>query len=321
MLYVSTKNKSETSTAYKTLHTLNAPDGGMFVPLCVPEFTGDELTELYKLSSSQIIAQILNLFFTQKITCESIESAIGKNPFKLQMLSQRTVVAEIWDTDGYQYEQLVDALYGLLCDGSEPLPTAPQWARVAIEIAVLFAVFAKLSSGGINNSDIVVESDDFTHPMAVWYARKMGLPIGCIICACNSCCDTWELINNGKIAASSGMQQLVYEILGVEQVREGPYQLEDEMLPILTQGMSAAVVSEARIDTVLGSVYRTNSYIADPSTAVSFGALQDHRARTGENHSTLIISRKCPLPYVARISSATGCSQEKLKSMIRIAEE
>ena len=37
MLYVSTKNKSETSTAYKTLHTLNAPDGGMFVPLCVPE--------------------------------------------------------------------------------------------------------------------------------------------------------------------------------------------------------------------------------------------------------------------------------------------
>lgn len=321
MLYVSTKNKGETSTAYKTLHERSAADGGMFAPLSVPSFNENDLAELYKLNGSRIIAHILNLFFSQQITHDNVESCIGKDLFKLQMLSQRTVVAELWDTEGYNYEQLVDALYCLLCDGSEGLPTAPQWARVVIEIAVLTAIFAELSANGIDSSDIVVESDNFTYVMAAWYARKMGLPIGGIICACNRSCDAWELINHGKIWASSGMQQLVYETLGVEYVREGSYQLSEEALPILNQGMSAAVVSEGRIDAVLSSVFRTNNYIADPSTAVSFGALQDHRACTGENRCTLIMSRQDPLPYVARISSATGCSQEKLKSMIRISEE
>jgi len=328
MLYVSTRDKADTNTSYKTICLDHPQDGGMFVPLCVPELCTEEMTALLSKESSQIIARILNLFFSQHLSAEDVGSWIGENPFKLRVLSQRTVAGELWHNDSGDYEQFVCSLYGKLCRGLDRPVSG--WSKIAIEIAVLFALFGELADKGIADADIVMASGDFTYPMAAWYARRMGLPIGSIICACNENDTAWEFINHGRLTTGdAGVERLVYELLGQEEVRRslkdcadlGAYQLSEEQLPVLDEAMRASIVGEGRIDTVISSVFQTNNYIIDPVTAVSFGALQDHRALTGENRNTLLLSRENPLAYVPRISVATGCSKEKLKSMIRISGE
>ena len=64
MLYVTTRNKTETYTSYKTLVDSFAPDGGSFLPFKMPVYTEDQILTLKDISFNQIVADILNAFFT-----------------------------------------------------------------------------------------------------------------------------------------------------------------------------------------------------------------------------------------------------------------
>ena len=94
MLYVSTRNKMDSYTAYRTLHEEYAPDGGQFVPFRIPSFTNEEREALQEKSFSQIVADILNLFFAARLTGWDVECCIGRNPVRLERMNHRLIVAE-----------------------------------------------------------------------------------------------------------------------------------------------------------------------------------------------------------------------------------
>jgi threonine synthase len=70
----------------------------------------------------------------------------------------------------------------------------------------------------------------------------------------------------------------------------GVYTPAEENLTKINEGLCASVVGSARVNSVINSVYRTNDYRIDPVTALVYGALQDFRARTGENRMTILLS-------------------------------
>lgn len=299
MLYISSRSKTDSFTAHRTLCADLAPDGGVFIPYQLPAVSAEKLDEFRNNSFGQTVAEILNLFFSCKLTGWDVEICSGRMPLRLKEMSHRLMVAELFHNPAQQYSYMEMNLYQKL-SGADGQQKATIWARISIRIALLFAIYATIPETTYRHFDICVNADDFTVPMAAYYARKMGLPISTIICSCNSSSALWDLIQKGE-ASTAGiplqMEGLIYQALGADSVkafseafdRKGVYQLDEEKLSVLNSGLSAAVVSDDRIESVIRNIHRTNDYRISEEAAVSFGGLQDYRANTGESRYTLIL--------------------------------
>ena len=56
MLYLSTRNKADSFTAHRVLHSAAAPDGGMFMPMQLPVQTDAVLAEFEQMSFGEAVA-------------------------------------------------------------------------------------------------------------------------------------------------------------------------------------------------------------------------------------------------------------------------
>lgn len=329
MLYVSTRDKTDSFTAYRVLHEDKAPDGGFFAPFHLPKFTAEEIGSLKELSFSETVAKILNLFFSRCLNAWDVEFCIGRYPFQMQTIGQRVVVAELWHNNQATYNNMVVSLYKKLSDKNND--AVPQWVCIAIEIATLFGLFGELQRNGIESVDIAVTDDLFHYPIAVWYARKMGLPVGYILCGCTESSGLWDFLRRGEATTNvpSETELLIYENLGTDEatrfvsVRECGriYRLNEITSAEVNRGIYPSVIGAERIPAVTASIYRTCGYVSDPQTAAAYGALQDYRAATGENRHTLLLSRNSPMITAQQVADAIGCSKEKLSTLIHSTKE
>lgn len=339
MLYISTRSPKDTYTAYRALHEQNTPDGGMYVPFQRQILSAEDLQQLYTDSFGQTIAKILNRYFSARLSGWDVECAVGRNPVKLTLLGRRTVVGELWHNLDLTYLGLEKCLYALLTrKGQKPLG----WAKIAIRIAVICGLVGELHRAGIKEVDVAVAAGDFSTPMAVWYCRQMGLPIGMILCGCNENGALWDLLhrgecNTGAVAVKTALPELdmafpayLEQLIFATQTSEAfmnylnivergaVYAPQEEDLAKINEGLSASVVGSSRVDAVISSVYRTNDYFIDPVTALSYGGLQDYRARTGENRMTVLLADYNPRLYADRVANAVGISVRELLDRLRV---
>ena len=96
------------------------------------------------------------------------------------------------------------------------------------------------------------------------------------------------------------------------------YAPDAENYQLLRQGMFAAVVSKARVESILPSVYRTNQYVLDLYAALAYGALLDYRSRTGTAATALLLTEKSPLRNAGAVCAAMRITNDELKR--RLAE-
>lgn len=339
MLYISTRNPRDTYTSYRALHEENAPDGGMYVPFQKLVLSQDDLKKLNTEGFGETVAKILNRYFSARLTGWDVECAVGRNPVKLTSLGRRTIVGELWHNLDQTYSSLEMCLYGLMT-GNRKKPAG--WPAIAIRIAVICGMMGELHRGGIQDVDIAVAAGDFSTPMAIWYCRQMGLPIGMILCGCNENGVLWDLLHRGEcntgasvvktnlpeldIAFPAYLEQLIFATQTREEFARfqdivsagGVYTADEEGAAAITEKLCASVVGSTRADSVIASVYRTNDYFIDPITALVYGGLQDYRARTGENRMTVLLADYSPKCYAERIANAIGISGRELMSRLRV---
>lgn len=335
MLYVTTRNNGDAFTSHKALTENSAQDGGCFYPYRFPCYSGEDLLALKDKSVGEIISKILNAFFVLKLNAWDVDCCIGRNILNTVSMQHRIVVAELWhNISGYK-DFLTDSLYkiSIARDGTDVTPT--EWFKIAVKIAVLFAVYCDLlrtdSITPSESFDVSVAASDFSSPIAAYYARQMGLPINTIICTeiNNSC--YWDLLHRGtfnplisKDYITDGTERLVHATLGYQYVNTylnavdngQVFSLNDEITKQMNQGFFCSVIGDERLDTTINSVLSTNGYVVDPKTAMLFCGLQDFRAKIGESRTTLLIATENPLIYATRISAATGVSVDKIKKHI-----
>lgn len=344
MLYVTTRNKNDAFTAARTMNLDRGPDGGLFIPFRLTALSKEQILALREKSFGQNIADILNLFFATKLTGWEVEMSIGRTPFKHRSMNYRIIVSELWHNIDNNFERVVNSLAQRIhSDG--PLIGAPSnWVQTAIRIAVLFGIFGELQRTEQvrvdTPVDIAVPSGSFCLPMAAWYGRKMGLPIGTIICGCNENSAPWDLLHRGELDTDgiavatntpecdlpipSGLERLICETCGQEEAMnfffsctEGStYRPSQEAFDFIRQGMFAAVISRVREETIIPSVYRTSQYILDPYAALAYGALSDYRARHGSSRTVLMICEKSPIFSSETVSKAMRISVNELKKRI-----
>ena len=329
MLYISTRNKNDVFTAYHTMKKDRCENGGLYVPFSLNTFTEEEINSFKDKSFGQTIAEILNLFFSARIGGLDVDFCIGKNTAQLKQVNHRIVIAEAWHNSDWDFQQIVNRLSARFLEehGDNSAPSG--WMHIAVRISVLFAIYGELLRSGVvepgKTFDISVNSDDFSIPMAAWYARKMGLPVNNIVCACNDNDSLWELIHIGQLhtdpSSSMGLERLIYSALGSEETEKflakceasRVYEPDEEQFAVLRKGMFAAVVSNKRTEDVIRNVFRSSAYVLSPSSAAAYGGLQDYRANTGEGRTALIFSERSPVCACADVAKITGLSQQDIK--------
>lgn len=331
MLYITTKSDKDAFTTYKALHNSVASDGGRYVPFRLPFYSTEDILMLKEKSFSQTVAEVLNLFFSCRLTGWDVDFCIGRNSVKLADAGNKTIVAELWHNLGTSYSYTLKKLYEEIAKTNE-VPT--DWFYIAVEIAVLFGTYAELLKSEqlthVQSVDISLPAEDFYSPIAAWYARKMGLPIGTIICTCDDNSVIWDLINRGTFNTTVGdtlagnIARLILGTLGFSSVenfynkreKKQSFSIEEDMLPVFSNGFFCAVAGENRAESIINSVFRNNSYIIDPITARSYGGLQDYRAKKGCNTLTVLLSKESALSYPAEVAQAIGISHSKLTELM-----
>ena len=322
MLYATTRDKHDVVTAYKAAHTDCYSDGGLFVPFRMPLLPKEQLEALSLAAPEQILADVLNLFFSCGLTATDVEQILGRRPIRPTSIGRHLWMAELWIGAGKDADAVVQRISDHICaDQKGSAPT--NWMHVAVRIALLFAVYGNLLSRGQLRPhsvfDVAVTAGDFATPMAVWYGRQMGLPVGNIICGCNSNGGFWDLLNRGEfstrnvpvktatplvdIVVPRNLERLICGILGEEANAHylqccnagRTYTVAADDLKRISAGMFAAVISDSRMATIIPGVYRTRQYVLSPYAALAYGSLQDYRAMTGHTRPAILLSERSPM--------------------------
>ncbi|MBQ8768983.1 MAG: hypothetical protein IJZ15_05005 [Oscillospiraceae bacterium] len=330
MLYLTTTDRFDTFTAFHAIKHDTAPNGGLFVPFKMPKI---EMQDLADQSFGDCVALVLNNFFATRLTGKQVEFSIGRNPIRIKSAHQRTVIAELFRNLDGSYEKMERRLAEKICGCFDTDLQITSWLAIAIRIAVLFGVFAEMYKQGMAESvvDISLSCGDFRLPMAAWYAREMGLPVGNIICACAPDSGVWDLLRHGELRTSVQetafveLERLICGTLGVAQAANyhntckagGIYSLEAEDTQKLNRGIFCAVVSDDRAGNAISSVYRTSSCILETGSAVSYSGLMDYRAKTGESRTALLLADCDPADQAAFIAGAMNITEDALKDLLR----
>jgi threonine synthase len=214
----------------------------------------------------------------------------------------------------------------------------------------VYAYTRLLADGVIRKGDpvnFVVPTGNFGNILAAYYAKRMGLPIGKLICASNSNKVLFDFFTTGiydrnrefvltsspsmDILISSNLERLIYHISGdsaeacasfMRELREsGKYAIT----PAMREGLSDFVsgyTDEIQTAEEIRTVYNGDGYVIDPHTAVASSVYRRYRAQTGDLTPSVIDSTASPFKFEGSVMAALGkdCSLPDLELADKLSE-
>ncbi len=331
MLYVTTRNNRDAFTVQHVLTRDRGEDGGLYLPLRFPVLSEEDRERLAALSFNQRVAEMLNLFFSIRLTGWDIDFCIGRYPVRLEQLPYRILMTECWHNPLWKYARLEQNLRQLLQARAD---AQGNWVTIAIRMALLAAVFSNRKELGEGVVDIAVVSGDFTVPISAWYLRKMGFPVGNIICCCNENKQLWDLLCHGQMRTDelpistivqdadrilpANLERLISGCGGEDEARRyleicsigGVYSVSDELLKELRQGIYVSVVSSIRVESSIPNAYNSYNYLMTPTSALAYSGLMDYRSKTGITRTALVLCDDSP-----------SCEQEVIAKLLNLPED
>jgi len=219
--------------------------------------------------------------------------------------------------------------------------------RLAPQIMYYFRAYADLiKNGTIELGDEVnfsVPTGNFGDILAGYIAKKLGLPVGMLICASNANNVLTDFIRTGiydkrrallktqspsmDILVSSNLERLLYLMSGdtelvaslMAQLNEkGVYTLPEELKAAVQSEFWAGCCSDEQGREVIGRVWKDCAYLCDPHTAAGWAAAEEYRAATGDNRPMVVLSTASPYKFPAAVLQALGAdngSSDEFKQM------
>ena len=305
MLYVSTRNKADTYTPHRVLHSEYAPDGGVLLPMQIPVLDHTALAVYAQMGFGEAVASILNLFFGTQLSGWDVDFAVGRQAVELVYCRHKIALSESWHNPAGSHDYFVNQLYCLVTGENISNFVANPWFHTAVNIALIFGMYGKLYRQGICIFDVSVASGDLQLLFAVRYAQRMGLPIQKIVLGCVEGDGIWEFLSYGEYQTyrktyPSYLEPLLFLELGETEVdrylqcRKSrlAYRLDTEEQ--FCANLFPAVVGEYRVKNLTDSLLHGSNCRLDMQTGRAFCAVQDYRAKTGENRTTLLFACNAP---------------------------
>ncbi|MBQ8971808.1 MAG: threonine synthase [Clostridia bacterium] len=206
--------------------------------------------------------------------------------------------------------------------------------RLAPQIAYYFKAYVDLVLTGqiVLGAPVhfVVPTGNFGDILAGEFARRMGLPIGKLICASNANNVLTDFIRTGKydrrreflktispsmdILISSNLERYLYLLAqrDAEQVRrwmnelseQGWYQIPDALRKEMNERFLGYCASDDMAKQTIRTVWEKEGYLLDPHTAVAWNALEQYRAETDDDTCAVVLSTASPYKFSRDVLSA-----------------
>ncbi|MCL2367055.1 MAG: threonine synthase [Oscillospiraceae bacterium] len=211
------------------------------------------------------------------------------------------------------------------------------WGRLVPQIVYYISAYCDL----INQAEITpgekinfcVPTGNFGNILAAYYAMKMGLPIGKLVCASNSNDVLTEFLKSGiydknrqffttvspsmDILVSSNLERLLFDIMGRDGQcisnlmaalnTDGRYVVQGHFKDEIDRIFSGGMCSEEDTLKTIATTYHEHKYLMDTHTAVAYKVLSDYRNKTGDETKSVIVSTASPFKFCDSVLSALGC--------------
>lgn len=208
--------------------------------------------------------------------------------------------------------------------------------RLAPQVVYYVAAYEQLVSTGAIHKDeafnVVVPTGNFGNILAAYYAKRMGIPVGKLICASNRNNVLADFFQNGTydmnrpfyttlspsmdILESSNFERFIYYMSGenaeltkarmIALKAEGSFSVTPEELKDIQRIFAGAYVSDEETTAIIEQVYNSYGYVMDPHTAVAMGAYMKELALHPEDggRHTIIASTAHPFKFPGAICQA-----------------
>ena len=203
--------------------------------------------------------------------------------------------------------------------------------RLAPQIMYYFKSYADLLSRKVislgDKVDFSVPTGNFGDILAGYLAKKLGLPVGRLICASNANNVLTDFLTTGvydrrrpllkttspsmDILVSSNLERLLYLLSGDTALvaglmkdlnEQGFYRVPDALLAAIQAEFAAGYCNDAQAEAVIGRVYREQGYLMDPHTACGWAAAETHRG----DAPTAVLSTASPYKFSTAVLTAIG---------------
>ena len=226
------------------------------------------------------------------------------------------------------------------CQGKE-LPVALSSAnsinigRLAPQIMYYFKAYRDLlDAGKIRMGETVnfsVPTGNFGDILAGYLAKKLGLPVGMLVCASNANNVLTDFLRTGTydrrrplvktnspsmdILVSSNLERLLYFLSGdtvlvaslMEELNtQGVYTIPEGMKQTMDAEFAAYCCDDGRGREVMGRVWREHRYLCDPHTACAWAAAEDYVNQTGDHRPMVVLSTASPYKFPAAVLESLG---------------
>ena len=189
------------------------------------------------------------------------------------------------------------------------------WGRLMPQIVYYVSAYADMvASGGVKAGslmDVCVPTGNFGNILGAYYARRMGVPIGRLICASNENNVLSDFIATGvydisdrafvttpspsmDILISSNLERLLYHLAGPEKVNQWMteltedkrFQVDRETFAAVRELLTGDFVSNDDSLATIKRVFDETGYLMDPHTAVAWEVAE----RTRGEDPVLVVS-------------------------------
>ena len=203
--------------------------------------------------------------------------------------------------------------------------------RLAPQVVYYFRAYADLVQAGRirvgEKVHFVVPTGNFGDILAGYFAKRMGLPVGRLVCASNANDVLTEFLRTGRydrrrpfykttspsmdILVSSNLERLLYLLSGdaayvaslmAQLSEQGWYQVSDQLLAKLQESFGCGCCDDAGAARVIGELWREEKYLCDPHTAVAWAVAQE---QTGDA-PMVVLSTASPYKFPAAVLGALG---------------
>ena len=204
------------------------------------------------------------------------------------------------------------------------------WGRLVPQIVYYFAAYAQLLKAGRitfgDEVDFCVPTGNFGDILAGYYAKRMGLPVGKLVCASNENNVLTDFLTTGTYTAkreffkttspsmdilvSSNLERLLYHVTGSDAevaalmkslTETGSYTVRPETLKTIQESFGCGWSGEEQVAGEIRARYEQNGYLCDTHTAVAFHVAEQQKR---EGVPMVVLSTASPFKFPRSVLEA-----------------
>ena len=210
------------------------------------------------------------------------------------------------------------------------------WGRILPQVVYYISAYCDLvRDGEIKMGDKVnfcVPTGNFGDILAAYYAKRMGLPVGKLICASNRNDVLTDFLRTGvydrnrpfhttmspsmDILVSSNLERLLFDLSGENDAevkgymaalaKDGKYEVSDAIKTALKEQYWGGFCDESGTAAAIAEYYKEKGYLIDTHTAVAANVMEQYRKATGDETVTVFVSTASPYKFCNHVLTAIG---------------